>query len=74
MAKVEQFAPLWDIKDIINKINIDYNKLEWAIEQSFAKIGEDICNDARDNGSYEDDTSNLRHSIGYNVWNNGKSR
>lgn len=58
------------------KINIDFQKikeeyLKKAVEK-FIEVGEECIAEARNNGAYQDQTGNLRHSIGYKVLLNGE--
>lgn len=43
-----------------------------AVTNRLQRIGEQFVNDARENGSYQDRTGNLRSSIGYVILYNGK--
>ena len=54
----------------IDKFVMDKEK---QATMGLAYIGEKFVNDARDNGTYEDRTSNLRGSIAYDVVKNAKS-
>lgn len=57
-------------------INIDFQKIkEQYIEkavQKFIEVGEECIKEARDNGSYQDQSGNLRNSVGYCVLLNGE--
>lgn len=58
------------------KINIDFQKIkEQYIEkavQKFIEVGEECIAEARNNGAYQDQTGNLRNSVGYCVLLNGE--
>lgn len=58
---------------IDKKIAGEINRAENEILKKLSFIGENAVNDARRNGSYIDDTGNLRSSIGYTILKNGKT-
>ena len=47
-------------------------RMEKALIRRICYVGEQVLNEARRNGSYEDQTGNLRSSTGYVVVANGK--
>ena len=53
-------------------IDVITEQAENAIINILMYVGESCITEARDNGSYMDQTGNLRSSIGYVVVNNGK--
>ena len=53
-------------------LKLKLDRAEKAIENTMKYLGEMCVNEARENGTYIDQTGNLRSSIGYVVVNNGK--
>ncbi|WP_276359902.1 hypothetical protein [Daejeonella sp. H1SJ63] len=51
-----------------------FTMLDEAIISRFSYIGETFVKNARENGTYNDITGNLRSSIGYIVLKNGKQK
>ena len=73
--------PRFTSKDVLTELENGKKKVEWAILNSLAIVGEQFVSDARNNvdisgafpkGNYQDRTANLRSSIGYFVLNNGQ--
>lgn len=58
---------------IDKKIAKEINRAENEILKKLSFIGENAVNDARRNGSYIDQTGNLRSSIGYTILKNGET-
>lgn len=58
---------------IDKKIAKEINRAENEILKKLSFIGENAVNDARRNGSYIDNTGNLRSSIGYTILKNGET-
>lgn len=58
------------------QLRADIKKRVKAIHQGFLEelemIGEEFVKNARENGNYKDQTGNLRNSIGYVLFENGK--
>ena len=61
---IRQTTPQSQIDEYIEQ---HIERLKQAIIYNFCAIGEKVRNEALDNGSYEDQTKNLRSSIGYVV-------
>lgn len=58
--------------DIRKGLNSYQARIEFAIQRSLEYVGESFIADARTNGSYRDQTGNLRSSVGYLILKNGK--
>jgi hypothetical protein len=64
--------PTFSNQDVRHMFNIKLARIEDAIISRLRFIGETFVINARENGTYNDITGNLRSSIGYIVLNNGK--
>ena len=73
MAQKTGLIPQFTTAQINTKIAIDLIEFNNALIKSYKYIGEQIVNNARMNANFTDQTGNLRHSIGYKVYNNGRS-
>ena len=68
------------IKAEFDKISMQKQMLQFAKEQegkfinALAFIGEEFVNEARTKRTYQDQTGNLRSSIGYSIVKNGKTK
>lgn len=58
--------------DIRRKLEQDAKRIEQVIILRLAALGEECVNEARNNGSYIDQTGNLRSSTGYIIARDGK--
>lgn len=63
---------LYKISDIEKDIDDYFDRIEDVIADGLAYIGEMCVNHARINGNYTDQTGNLRSSIGFAVYRDGK--
>lgn len=66
--------PLFSIAGVQQHAEAWQKTQEGKIYNALCDVGERFVNDARDNGEYEDQTGNLRASIGYAVLENGSVR
>jgi len=64
--------PNFTLADVRRKLEQDAKLIEQAIIMRLAYLGEECVNDARINGSYMDQTGNLRSSTGYVIAKDGK--
>lgn len=62
----------WTSKSIAIQIKEAELKSKRSMILALNYIGQEFIKNARDGGSYHDKTGNLRSSIGYAVFNNGK--
>ena len=63
----------WNIgKDVVLPLKVEQEKEKEKLILALTYIGENFVRDARIKGNYKDHTGNLRSSIGYGVYNNGK--
>jgi hypothetical protein len=60
-------------KQLANALREKLIKSEEAIVLTLHRIGQEAVNWARENGTYTDQTGNLRNSIGYAIYKDGKS-
>ena len=65
--------PNFTASDIRQHLATQKQKLEAAILSALKFIGEAFVGEARSNGNYEDQTGNLRSSIGYMIFKNGQA-
>jgi len=65
---IKQITPQSEINAYLES---ELTKKEQAIIKTLKRVGEMCINEARDNGSYLDQTGNLRSSIGYVVVSDG---
>ncbi len=57
--------------EIVNYLQEQIRRREKVILNAYARVGEACIKEARERGSYTDQTGNLRSSIGYVVLKNG---
>lgn len=60
-------TPLFTPAEVHKIMQTSLQRLDKAIFNVLARLGENCANEARDFGSYQDQTSNLRSSVGYTV-------
>jgi hypothetical protein len=60
------------ISDVDAYIQSRMDKIDLVIIRRLQFLGEKLVNYARENGSYTDQTGNLRNSVGYVIVKNGK--
>ena len=65
--------PRFSKDDVRQMFNIKLKRIEDAILSRLMFIGETFVKNARENGTYNDITGNLRSSVGYIVLKNGKT-
>jgi hypothetical protein len=66
------FNPKFKASDITKQIKQQVKKIEAAILNRLQFIGETFIKNARENGTYKDQTGNLRSSIGYMILKDGQ--
>ncbi len=71
-GKIVKIKPKFKIAAIKNLIKDNIGKIEEAVLQRLQRVGENFITNARDKGTYTDQTGNLRSSIGYVVLKNGE--
>ena len=59
-------------KDIQDFLQMKKKRLEAAILEALKFVGEEFITICRENGTYTDQTGNLRSSIGYMIFQNGQ--
>lgn len=59
-------------RSLLAKLESELERKEKVIIKSLIYVGQTCVNEARNNGSYIDQTGNLRSSIGFMVINNGR--
>jgi hypothetical protein len=64
-------VPAFGIREVVNTLNQFTEQCERDIIELFQYVGERVVNDARNNGTYQNRTGNLRSSIGYVIVING---
>jgi len=69
---VVKVTPKFSYLQIKNIVLMHQEKIEQAILMRLQKTGEEFVTSARTNGSYQDQTGNLRNSIGYIILKDGK--
>ena len=67
---IKMVTPMDEIERMIEE---EIRKSERDIIKKLSYIGESVIGEARKNGAYEDQTGNLRSSVGYVILNNGKT-
>ena len=65
-------TPAFSESEIRNQVQMQAQRIEAAIINRLKYLGEQCVNVARENGSYLNQTGNLRNSIGYVVYANGQ--
>jgi len=65
--------PAFSLAGLFNGIDEFVDKKKTELAQGLSVFGEELVNDARNEGSYKDRTGNLRASIGYTVTSGGKA-
>ena len=65
--------PLFSLPTFFKNIDKFVVNKKKQVAQGLAYYGEQFVNDAREGGSYQDQTSNLRGSIAYDVFVDGES-
>lgn len=71
MAKVNGMKPIWNKANITKMFDKLQDEAEFVILELLKRAGEEFVKLARENGSYKDQTGNLRSSVGYVIVNNG---
>jgi hypothetical protein len=64
--------PEFDVEHLLKDIDKQVNMLIKAIIDQYKKVGDEFVKLARENGEYTDRTGNLRSSVGYVVFVDGK--
>jgi len=67
-----KIVPKWTAKNISIPIELFKKKSESAIIAALHYIGQEFIKNARNGGDYTDRTGNLRSSIGYGIFKDGK--
>jgi hypothetical protein len=67
-----KFTPKFSISGVIADVSKRVKRIEDVVIDVFMQIGEQFIADARNNGTYTDRTGNLRSSIGYIIYKDGK--
>lgn len=65
-------VPNFSAKEFFDDLQARMERIERAVLMSLRKIGETFVKNARENGTYNDITGNLRSSIGYVILKNGE--
>lgn len=71
MAKKGGLIPLWSDKEVERWFNYHIDRAEERIFKLLQSVGEEFVKLAREKGTYEDQTGNLRSSIGYVILKDG---
>lgn len=58
-------TPMFNLQQMKGAILDFADQMQSSQMEALARIGEEFVNNAKDNGSYEDRTGNLRNSVGY---------
>lgn len=72
MAKVNGMKPIWNKANITKMFDKLQERAEITIIEILKRSGEEFVKLARENGSYQDWTGNLRSSIGYVIVKDGQ--
>jgi hypothetical protein len=67
-----KFIRKFNIAGVIADVSKRVQRTESIIIEQFEIVGEQFIADARNNGTYTDRTGNLRSSIGYIIYKDGK--
>lgn len=65
-------VPKFNLTQVEKMLKETAERLDASIIRALRFLGEECVNEARANGSYKDQTSNLRNSIGYAIIANGR--
>lgn len=65
-------VPKFNLTQVEKMLKVTAEILEANIIRALRFLGEECVNEARANGNYKDQTSNLRNSIGYAIIANGR--
>lgn len=66
-----RFTPTFTQADVRRLVLLKAKRMEEAVLSRLQQIGEQFVSDARSDGSYTDQTGNLRSSIGYVILKDG---
>lgn len=72
MARVSGLTPMFNARQIQSVFDQFLSDVDGKTLQSLQYLGEEFINKARMNGTYKDDTGNLRSSIGYIILKDGR--
>jgi hypothetical protein len=72
MSKKSGIRMVTPVKEITKYLGVELEKDQRKIATMLVYVGEQCLTDARNKGSYTDQTGNLRNSIGYVVLLNGR--
>lgn len=64
--------PVFTKKDVDAMIALRMRRIDTAMFQRLQRVGESFVNNARSIHTYKDQTGNLRSSIGYLIYKNGR--
>lgn len=67
-----KFTPKFNVNDLLKQVKDDVESIETDILERFQMVGDEFVQIARDIETYKDRTNNLRSSIGYIVFKDGK--
>jgi hypothetical protein len=68
---VIKFTPKFNKQQIKQVVEAKKKRIRQAIVLRFSSAGENFIKNARNNGNYQDQTGNLRSSVGYAILENG---
>lgn len=71
MARKGGFIPMWTERDVERWLSYPIGRAEEKIYKLLQRAGEEFVRIARKKGTYEDQTGNLRSSIGYVIVKDG---
>lgn len=72
MARKSGLAPMWTEREVERWFNYHINRAKENLYKLLQRAGEEFVKIARNSGKYDDDTGNLRSSIGYVIVIDGK--